>query len=634
MSQASKPVREAAFLRLPVELIQEIAGYIRDPNDLCAFVSSCRQTYYYVGKDLVHVQCAKAGAEAFASSRTDSKHREWKSTLDCAAKGTDKDVFAWILDIYIAHYPQCLNRWPELSPGNDMSYGPLNTAIKYHNFEVFQLLLDRGAEILRPGHEPRWDAMKCPLWLAVKSSSIDVARSLIAADHLTNRVHAEQAVVSNNVELAEMVCERAIQAIREVREELAERGGWALNDTARDFCEDIPFDLVFKHGEDKDTRMLDFLIRKGKPIDEIDIITRRREHVNYPLSHSAPVGIALTSKCPQTAISLLRQQIQKDLHEPIMIRDIIDRVCRHYSEDQRGEHGKSPEFHSTYMTFVEGFHPEFTPYLFRHKHPHLRDMHEDLREGCDFLLSTVLQNCSPSHEVVSYLLANGCTVSTDMLLAELYQVWKSASHCLTRKGRHPNIPVCEGCHESDGVQSRFADKQCSLKTSLSRLDSLLDLMSTEAIDAIGTVTEAIYFNCDCDYSACDGCYEDRQSITTPLDFAVSRGLWIVAYRLLHYGADLFLLNKRSKDTIRKMYKETFANGGDIHPLVLDAWDGKFVPDKVEFSSGIDPKRDEQRQALALVMMTTGLKKPPQDKSRDSAGRKGVSHQKRFTGHRR
>ncbi|KAK6224142.1 hypothetical protein LQW54_000290 [Pestalotiopsis sp. IQ-011] len=72
-----------------------------------------------------------------------------------------------------------------------------------------------------------------------------------------------------------------------------------------------------------------------------------------------------------------------------------------------------------------------------------------------------------------------------------------------------------------------------------------------------------------------------------------------------------------------MYKETFANGGDIHPLVLDAWDGKFVPDKVEFSNGIDPKRDEQRQALALVMMTTGLEKPPQEKRRDTAGRKGV-----------
>lgn len=643
MSPVSKTVMEAPLLRLPVELIQEIAGYIGDPKDLCSFVSSCRQTYYYLGSDFVHIQCAKAGAKVFAGARTHISSLEWKSTLDTAAKGIDKDIFARILDIYIAHYPQCLDLWSSSSPGfHEIRYdrrhrrlyvvgvndGPLITAVDYHNSAAVQLLLDRGAKILRSDFEKRWEPSFCPLYHALRYSTVDIVRSLIAAGHMVNEVHTAQAVGSNNVELAEMLIDLGLQAKYAEHEEFSRRGYWALGDPARiprKFWGSIPFSLVLNRGADKDTRMLDLVIRKGKCIKEFD----RGEHWEGPtrLSASAPVGLALNAKCPRIAISLLEQQVQKDLHDPRVLRRIIDRLCYAYFEDQHREHGKPPNFHATFTTFMKGFHPKFTPYLFRSKLAS-SDEHataKALSAGSDFLLSTVLQNCSPSQEVVKHLFRNGCTVSTDMLLTELRDVWVSASHCLaSNKNRRPDLRVCSKCDQIGGILTRFGHKKCSLKSSMSRLDALLSRMSTDSIDAPGSIL----------ILSDDERYEDRESITTPLDFAVSRGLWDVAYRLIYYGADLSLLNKRSRDSICRLYKDTFVRGGDIHPLVQDARDGKFLPDKRAFSSGLGPKRDRERQVLTLVMMTIGLAEHLHNKRCDSDGWEVASLQKRFTRTRR
>lgn len=645
MSQVSKTSMDAPLLRLPVELVQQIAGYVTDPITLCAFVSSCRQTYFYVGKDFVHIQSSKAYLKARARNRRTTMDGQVLSTLERAARAcVDKDIFAWILDLYMAHSPKCLYRLPKFDCKGQRNPNPLELAITNQNVEAIQLLLDRGMDFIRVGDPRDWTARHCPLSLALQHPSSGIARSLITAGHAAQRSHAEQAVGSNNVALAEMVIDRALQSEYAKRARLR-RAGWAVRDDVfivPDFWSSFPLRLVFNHGADKDTKMLDLVIGKGKSIQEVDY------RPNYPPSRayeywpfadpsrpslldSAPVGVAVKSKCPRIAISLLKQQVQEDLHDPKVVRRIIIRLCRYYSEDQRKEDGKPPNFHATYTTFMKGFHPQFTPYLF---HKNLRQQHccdsltgapradaECVRNGCDFLLTTVLQHCSPSHEVVSYLLTNGCTVSTDMLLAELYRFWNAASHCLASEDRDPDLPVCDQCDEYEGVENRFAQGKCTLRSSMSRLDALLSRMSIDSIDAIGEVTvkaTSRWFR-----------YTERKLTTTPLDFALIHGLWTVAYRLIHYGADLSLITKKAKDSIRKLYKKTFVNGGDLHPLVLDAWDGNFILDKTAFSHGLGPKRDLQRQVLTLVMLTIGLDMPPQDKRYDDYDFEVVTSRRKF-----
>ncbi|ETS73591.1 hypothetical protein PFICI_14537 [Pestalotiopsis fici W106-1] len=177
---------EAPLLRLSTELYQMIAEYLKDPEDLAALVNCCKTCMLVFGKDFVHIRSAKRWALEQAGI-----YYPAKSTLQMAAACCfDKDVFMWILDLYIKHYPQCIERdrlWYEhWSP--EFVDGLLEIAIRYGNTVAVQAFLDRGMNIPRSAdvneilYEFRFP-LSLALWRTENPSYMNIVRSLLDAGH-------------------------------------------------------------------------------------------------------------------------------------------------------------------------------------------------------------------------------------------------------------------------------------------------------------------------------------------------------------------------------------------------------------------------------------------------------------------
>lgn len=153
MNRETQTTMESPILRLPIEILQQIADNIDDARAICAFVSSCRQTYHYIGADFVHIQCAKSWARrqpmdmGLGWINQQSAERDTSSsTLEAAAKRClDMRVFARILDLYVAHYPRCLEigAFDVFNPSVNIV---LLDAVRYKNSAAEKLLIERGAK--------------------------------------------------------------------------------------------------------------------------------------------------------------------------------------------------------------------------------------------------------------------------------------------------------------------------------------------------------------------------------------------------------------------------------------------------------------------------------------------------------
>lgn len=314
MDQANNPAMEAPILRLPAEILLEILEYVHDPVATCAIVSSCRQTYRYVGKDFVHIQCAKDWAER---ERMNTEPPSVSTLRSAARRCFDMEVFMWILDVYMVHSPHCLQRGRSDAEGITGNM-VLHAAVRSGNTAAVKLLLERGAEVPKPG-DPVYDGVpevwaphKCSLSSALMNKNISrgMYRGLLEAGHAANFDHVARAVEKNDPELVKAMVARAIEG------ETQPAGGIPCP------IGDVPLSKAFRKGRDGDMRVLEVLIAENLLAEEgeyedfmltyvIEIHPRppgkpRRPdpdeeydgYDEYPTAMSFPVGYAIRKKCP------------------------------------------------------------------------------------------------------------------------------------------------------------------------------------------------------------------------------------------------------------------------------------------------------------------------------------------------
>lgn len=287
---------------------------------------------------------------------------------------------------------------------------------------------------------------------------------------------------------------------------------------------------------------------------------------------------------------MLRHQVLRGIAIPDCVRWIVEQVCNLYVADQSRRSGKPPQYHTTCFNFIKGFHPEFTRCLIDDEQCEGSD--EEIEEqkwqlGCDLLMRLVLDGMGPSHAVVKYLLANGCRIPA-AALAEEIQHWDESAHCLMRKYKDADTELCKKCVESDAFAYQIGKKKHTLRSRVSHLDAILARTSPAVLNYKVRLSDNLEaFN------------TEKVAL---LIYTITRGLWIVAYRLIHHGADFSSLDEDAKAAVRELYRKTFPDSA--HSLVVDARAGKFVPDAKVFTRGL--KGDEEKQALTLVMLTIGL----------------------------
>ncbi|KAI0149178.1 hypothetical protein BJ166DRAFT_501964 [Pestalotiopsis sp. NC0098] len=687
MDQQTDLTWVAPILRLPTEIYFQIIDDIGELAHVATFVSCCRTISTLLGRDFVHIRSANEWRDGkydlpwTKSVKYTSRIGQHEINVDVSPLPTlhlvisttqDKDILAWVADIYKEHYHESITtyfHWRQrryednsLEVFKNIHPLPLEFAIRCDNTAAMQILLDRidkskyfGFNVesskYRLGHDGTWgetddilDRVIC--W----GDREQVPRILVRAGHYVFPDHIKQAVRLRNATSLDALFE-GIQRQKPtwpVSPYLDEAPIWGDN-----VLEDYGGGEEYEVYEDLDEReqdrntarsVFDKLIKGGVRIDE------RRYNLHGFTEDSYPVQTMLNWGWTERALYFLKHQVLQNLNSPHQMRKFVEASCEGYgvvSEywDQWDRHYWNYYYPTT--VFIKGFHPDFTTHLVDGDDtPEQREgdqlpVHQDserFRKGCEFLLTNVLENIGPLQrlewplyeilkEGFTYLLENGCSVSTNMIMRQIGH-WRRVRHFLlpghrnpdTRKDSRPTRgnPACSVCEAEDWDTPalHFEAEDCYTRTIVGHIDKLLSLAGPDSINGVGRCPRLSDNDDD----------PEVEIQMTPLSWALISGLWMVAYRLIHHGAGLSDLHTLAKESIGGLYNETFPQR-TVHPLVEKARQGRYKPDRRVFAGGVDG--DHKVQALTLVMLTIGLPgaaSQPVDLGKDNVSRKRRGNQ--------
>ncbi|ETS86934.1 hypothetical protein PFICI_00762 [Pestalotiopsis fici W106-1] len=666
--QASAMTATAPFLRLPTELLHDIVQYIEEPEDVAAFVSSCKHCMLALGKDFVHVRSAKLWI-VIQPLEDLWRYRSWDAkpltTLEMAIERTfDKDILEWILDLHVTNYPQCLEEETIIS---SVEPSLLVKAIHHHNKAAVQLLLDRGVKILKSTAtveevNKHWEGLICPLLSALDEFPIskDIVHVLLEAGHYVDHEHLCRSIWKDNPELVSLLLERApesyaTEARRYQLLEYAVIGGDDEDPKLLEMLINSGMDIgsapeaernrllktAITKGKDRDTKILEYLINRGLDIESKTGRYLDPEYPGRPKLAFDPIKYSIQAGYPQSAIFLLRQQVLQGLHTLESLPNLAQPVFEVYAGSQL----RRPEVYSHnfgYVEFTMALHAEFTTSICNALTLEEADVEQKYREGCDFIMSQVLQHSIHSSKLMTYMLANGCRILPEFIFQEI-EFWRMAEHCLVTNHEHPYRKLCKRCKKRKGIRNPCPKGDSSYTEAMSHLDLLLSWAGSDLINSrnkVNIVRKRVQEEVEMtplDYAWAGSSSISKVKLTsgrvkevvemTLLDYALVNCIWPVVFCLVRHGADLTSLDPRAEQSIRQMYNDNalwWAKGGNVP--IEDAMAGRFVPERQVFGQDMS-EGSQATQALALVMLTIGLPSEDQVSEAPSMAKQALTSEK-------
>lgn len=313
--------------------------------------------------------------------------REQKEVLSGTVRqaSQDKDVLAWVADIFIAHYPESITEYvhkDQLSmwhpPPKNYNYAPpLEFAVRCHNTSAIQILLERinkseyfGFNVESSQHRLRrrywrksWDVLSDAL---EEKGRQHVLRILIDAGHYVFPDHVKYAVEINNPESESL--DILLEGVQK------QKPTWPISpylDMAFAWCGDSLEDPRSEEDEDEAIlreqhqntmrNMMDRLIKAGVRIEErrydFDGVESRPYRfllqADEELYYTYPARAVFAEGWTKLALYLIKHQVHQNLNSPQHMRDLLEPIRSDYRDVTDWSYAPR-------RALIRGFHPELT----------------------------------------------------------------------------------------------------------------------------------------------------------------------------------------------------------------------------------------------------------------------------------